>query len=274
MNRVSTRFITSLRKKEIMIELNINGQPIDLDTRSRVQLSAHNPAFDDVLVARAYSFPFTIPCSDANLHALGHINRLDARISAISLPASVRVGGGTEWQGVVEFGTITDARVELVFKNKPRLRADDLNNTLLNTIMPVIEIEQVHLPFWKIILLPALGGQEHTVTINGEEYSVTSTGPGDMVTASNTLAALINIDYPGTASVDIATESIMIAPDAQTSLAFSITIDNSTIAIDEFETTGHARLRSFMSFVDNLLLLPSEKLLNSLRGSPVPTGTR
>lgn len=243
-----------------MIELRIQDHPIDLDEKSQVQLQAFNPALDDVLVARAFSWPFTIPTSGANLHALGHVNRLDAQHAGLTLPARVRVGGGTEWQGVVEVGSVRRDRLELVFKNVPRIAADTLNNTKLNEILETIQVPQNTLPWWELALSPAIGGLNHQVFINEVEYEVTSTGPGNIAAASLILVGLLNADYPGCASFDITLEQIRISPTLIQSANFDVRWNDAVIEID-FLAPGKARLLNFQDWVNGLLVSPAAEVV-------------
>jgi hypothetical protein len=260
-----------------MIELYINQTYIELDDKSQVQVQAFNPATDEVLVSRAFSWPFSVPATGANMHALSHVNRLDALHASIELPARVRIGGGAECIGIVEMGSITRDRVELTFKNNARLLSDKLKEMRIKDLMPVVDIPVIVLPFWHFQLSQANeffedGVMAIVIWINGVDYIYTDpasyfvdapTWDTFIHTAANWVVALINADYPGLASYNPATFKLELNPIATSpDLAVAFTYPpNSNIGITlEYRTQGHARRDNFEAFVEGLLSVPDERL--------------
>jgi hypothetical protein len=253
------------------MRLTINHHPIDLDEKAKVNLTLINPAFDEALVARVFTFPFTLPTTGANARALGHAYRLDVRAAETVLPASIQLDSGLTVDGSATIGTVRNNRIEATFKNAPRVSADVLNDTKLNEIMGALVVPQTVLPYWKYAFIPtpfALSFEIYMV-INGETYGSTIYVPANYPAALAQLAADINVDYPGMATYNASNNTIDIFPTLE-QLPIDVYTPPQTLQDPygrtdllneyEFRTLGQSRLTNFKDFIDGALVTPLEEV--------------
>lgn len=177
-----------------MLKLIANGTSLDLDGRASLTLQGHNPAFDDSLAGRFFSFPFRLPASGKNLRALQHANRLDvARSTATAtVPAAITLGA-LQIAGEITVLERTASTIEVSFSNTGRKFSEEAGKVSLREIMPTVSIPQTLQP--QIVATPSVAGQL-AVVINGKVYQSANT---NIITALAEIVAAISVDFPGIA---------------------------------------------------------------------------
>lgn len=263
------------------IALKINGKPIDLDEKSKVTLTVANPAFDEVLVQRAYSFPFTIPATGNNLHVLRHINRLDAVYAdGLVLEATLSVGESL-FVGAVTIGTIRSRRIEITFKNLERNYAEEFGKVRLSDVLGVVEIPTPNIPEHNFRIRPGFnpgigGGTPITypynqpIYINGTPYNLVVSATGVNLGDWLDLVDAINLDYPNVAEY--------ILPDGILRLRPGYTYPDFNIVFNQgfwlWETMPRlplvvARGGNFNTWIDGLIANPIPELSFPMHHAPL-----
>jgi hypothetical protein len=61
-----------------MIQLSINGEPVDLATDATISIEEESPVFDKDVIPGGFSFPFDLPVTPRNARILGHPGRIQS----------------------------------------------------------------------------------------------------------------------------------------------------------------------------------------------------
>lgn len=156
------------------------------------------PIFDREALERTYSYPFSLPASNANLVALDFINRLDAS-AAVERAAQLYLGGYMFEEGVLVVKSITNKTINVVFQNttidlQKRLRAVGIQDVP----MPV-QLTDAYCPAVTLSYTYPVPGNPKThvaIRIDGMVYIGAKTDIPALVLA-------INTDYPGLATATL-----------------------------------------------------------------------
>lgn len=178
-----------------MLEFEIAENVLDISEDTAVQITLANPAFDQGSLARAYSYPFRLPHSPANVAALQHRHRLDARDGTGYMPAALRIAGTPFQEGRAYVQQHSERSSEIVFQNESLGQIEALEKIKLRELQPapitIPAVQQAR------IQLLALNVAPHRVEVNGEAYESALPVLND---AMNAIVAAINADFPGLAS--------------------------------------------------------------------------
>ena len=190
-----------------MLRLTTAATSLDLDPRASITMQVFNPAFDDAIVGRVFSFPFRLPNTGRNLRALSHINRLDAKNVSLSIPAVLHIETA-QFPGFLEVGQVSAESIEVVFKNRERKLSAALSDIKINEILETITIAEPTVPLWFIEFLP---DNFFSIKINGLLFSHTGTPFDSMIF----IIDAINAVFPGVASaIAISPPTLRLEPGA------------------------------------------------------------
>jgi hypothetical protein len=84
-----------------MIQLSINGEPVDLDPDATISIEEESPVFDKDVIPGGYSFPFELPVTPRNARILSHPGRIQSLVQGgLDLPFQlfnngIFIGAGT-----------------------------------------------------------------------------------------------------------------------------------------------------------------------------------
>lgn len=225
-----------------MLSLHLNDQPLDIDPDTAVNITLHNPAFDEAGVARIYNFPVKLPLTPHNVALMDHLHRIDSRARASTMPQDIRLGGILWARGVVGFSEVTDKLAEAVFRNRDFDVLAKLQDIKLRELMPVIPIPQTQRT--RYVLTPG-GGPNWLITINDVLYTAGGLGVAKP-DAMNDLVADINAVYPLAASYNPGTDEFILSTLAD---PFVISFSVTSFTLVSEQTLSDAREKNIQAYI-------------------------
>jgi len=241
-----------------VLNVCVNNEPFDLPPGTSLSLVTSCPIFDRDRVGRAFSYPFRLPKTPANLSLLKHVSRLDSKAGFVADGATLMVGGGLYESGeLVALGS-NEESIEVTFRNLPLTVAERLGKIYINEILDTITIPNTG-PDPAIVLDVTTPPFAYFITIGGISYTLGIGGSSGMTHAEvcEYFRDEINADYPGLVIAGTTT----------------ITIDSTTLselepnwnlmtgfAINSYITVGKAQQISFLNYVEDVVATPVDEL--------------
>jgi hypothetical protein len=124
-----------------MLALRTSEEHFDLADGASLDVTGSNPAFDPDVVARFFSFPFSLPATPRNLRLLRHANRLDATRRTPDVDVDMWLGGAGFQAGRLRVSSATANRLECVFGNRDRELLDRLQELKIRDILPTVTLD-------------------------------------------------------------------------------------------------------------------------------------
>jgi hypothetical protein len=124
-----------------MLALRTSEEHFDLPDGASLDVTGSNPAFDPDVVARFFSFPFSLPATPRNLRLLRHANRLDATRRSPDVDVDMWLGGAGFQPGRLRVSSATATRLECVFGNRDRELLDRLQELKIRDILPTVTLD-------------------------------------------------------------------------------------------------------------------------------------
>ena len=174
-----------------MIALRANDTWLDLDPKTGISFSFASPLFDRDRLERAYSFPFTLPATPANLQALRYANRLDAS-APTQHPAEVHIAGQFFDAGSLSITGASGQQIRAVFQSASINLADTLHAIRLRQLYIPVEIASEYCP--GILLIAGWldpGIERMALRINEHLFDYALDELDDMIAAINAIFGAI-----------------------------------------------------------------------------------
>lgn len=186
-----------------MFEFRISGISLDVEATTRVPLTLTNPALDPENIERTFSYPIRLPATPRNKAVLKHADRLDTATDQEKYSCQLFISGFLFDKGQLVVSSVGDRGIQCRFENVGRGLLDELDAISIRDLVGTIEIPQIYTGLYQILILDTrpLVSVDYTVTINGVDYTFTADGtdaPSDIAIA---LQGMINVHYPGLATV-------------------------------------------------------------------------
>ena len=185
-----------------MIRLRLDTTYLDLEPAG-LDLSIHNPLFDRDGAEALYSFPFRLPATAKNLHALSHANRLDnSSNETLFTGATLEIEGlPFESDGMLELDgqTFAPDGIGAVFKSRNSQVLEELAKIKIAQILETVSTQSSPpVPRWTfaVVSTPPV---TVVFTIAGETFSQLFTF-GSFSSNYTSLANSINAEFPGLAT--------------------------------------------------------------------------
>lgn len=229
-------------------------QYLELPPDVKMTVVTVNPACDQSVVGRAFSYPFTLPQTQRNLAAMRHFSRLDSRYREDEFPARIYLGTDLYQVGVLTITEITDV-IEATFSNQERRLIDYFSRIKLRDLVDMIEIPQDIEPIWVWELNTSGPITVFKIQINETTFSIT-TASADVAGAA--LVLQINDMYPGVASYNSGTNYLTIDPGWNYDPFVVRSCPAWGMEIHNFTNTALAREANFRAWVSNLRDSPAE----------------
>lgn len=220
----------------------------------RMNVVTVNPAFDQSVVGRAFSYPFTLPRTSANLSKLRHFSRLDARYRENEFPARVYLDGGLFQVGALTVTEITED-IEVTFSNQERRLVDYFSKLKIRELMETVDVPQTIEPQWTWVLAGGGPISIFKLQINDEDYAVATTSED---VAGPALVDLINDVYPGVASYEPAGNFLYLNPGWDYDPFIVRSCPNWGMQIGSFTNLAEARMENFLAWVSGLRETPPD----------------
>lgn len=181
-----------------MLEISIEGQPVDLDPSAAINVTSVSPIFDKDAVDRKFSFPFQLPQSPRNRQLRRHAQRLDAAFRAGDRPAQIRFAGNLLLTGKMRQTSVSDGREEVSVTNDPLEIWKKLEKIKINTLLETLDLTVGQdPPVWEFGMA-VLGNYQ--ITIDGAIFSQSVGSFPEIQTAGEAFSNAINITFPGMAT--------------------------------------------------------------------------
>ena len=233
---------------------NGDWQYLELLPDVKMNVVTINPAFDQSVVGRAFSFPFRIPRTSRNLAMLRHFSRLDARYRENEFPARIYLDTDLYQTGVIKIIEVGED-IEATFNNQERRLIDYFSRLKLRDLMDSIQIPQTIEPQW---VWKLQGGGPITVfkiSINEDVFSVATLAED---VAGPLLVAQINDKYLGVASYEPAGDYLTISPGWDYDPFIVRSCPAWGMEIQNFTNTAKAREENFRAWVSDLRDNPAD----------------
>lgn len=133
-----------------MLALRTAEEHFDLPDGASLDVTGSNPAFDPDVVARFFSFPFSLPATPRNLRLLRHANRLDATRRSPDVDVDMWLGGAGFQAGRLRVSSATANRLECVFGNRDRELLDRLQELKIRDILPTVTLDDITVAEWQL----------------------------------------------------------------------------------------------------------------------------
>lgn len=188
-----------------MLELRTNGTALDLVPDQSISFTASNPAFDNDLLDRSFSLPFSLPFTARNSAARRHSGRLDNAQRAVRQPAELRVGGATVFRGSLRQTEAGETKEEVSFANESLSLWSKLKDVRIRTLLPTLTFKPAGQgpAEWKYQL--NTGPLTYTMTISQGTATATSADGSNLALeiASRIIRDQLNAWVPGFARVGL-----------------------------------------------------------------------
>jgi hypothetical protein len=240
-----------------MLRLRLGTTYLDLDPDGSLDLNIVNPLFDRDGAEALYSFPFKLPATARNLHALSHANRLDSASNTTTYTGAVLEVDGLPFEpdGVLDLDgqAFTADSITAVFRNQ----ADDIIREFellkLDDIMETVGSQEDRpAQEWKFLAEepPTL----YEIVIGGTAYQVTYAESSSLAIYQvlQLLVTRINADIPGMA---VSTFSLLIL-DGNLVTSHPVNGWNNAFSVLEVVTPSLATYTGFMGHLDAVNATP------------------
>jgi hypothetical protein len=229
-----------------MLALIVDGVTLDLDDRATITIQAFNPALDsDSIAGRFFSFPFRLPCTGRNLHALLHPHRVDAAPTDKKRAATLLLDAA-QFRGFLELGERSPESIEVTFRDGARQALADVENLKINEILDNEAIEQNTIAQW--VFEADAGASSYNLSINGFGYTGSGAWPDGLINLANA----INADLPGTAQPNPSNNTLTLTPTAQPYAVDPNGVGSTNLTLLGWNNFATARRTNFHTYYDTL----------------------
>jgi len=234
-----------------MLRIRLDTTYLDLAGAS-LQLTLHNPLFDDGGEQATYSFPFKLPATPRNAEKLKHPHRIDTSDNAVFENAVLEIGGAMHIIGRLELKRqpFTKDTIQAVFKNETENVFDELAKIDINEILETVT-SSLNPPTAEWLFAPTAPPQHYSMVIDGVTMIVTVTESASM-TVSEVIDALvfdINAAFPGMASNSGGTH---LALDANEVEDHPVESYNSALTLTSVTSPAQSEQQAFLNHVDSV----------------------
>jgi len=238
-----------------MLNIKINGLPVDLEAEQALDVVATNPVVDKDKISRAFTFPFTLPNTPNNLHVRNHVHRLDASKLRKDDEGIVEFGGHQLLTGKVKTSTTTNESEEAFMQNIPLDVWQKLGQFKISEILEPVDISGIPVLNDVWLFTADVPPNLYQIIIDGEVFIYDSIGGDDSFDVVTALAALINAVYPGMATAQ-ATNALLLDSTMVNAHAVQLDATLQHLTLTSVVTVGEQAMIRMLTHVEEVFATP------------------
>lgn len=238
-----------------MLNIRINGSPIDLQNEQGFEIISSNPVVDKDRISRAFSFPFTIPATPRNLSIRNHTHRLDALKKRKHVAGVVEFGGHQLLNGEVFTTKTSNDGEEAYIQNTPLDVWEQLKGFKITELLGTINVDTAFTQarWWLVLEAPP---NLYQIYIDGTAIIYDSLPGDDTFDCVNALVALINAEWPGMATAQ-ATATILLDSLMMNTYALDMSLTYH-MALTDVVTEGERCMNNMLGHIEDVYATPVE----------------
>jgi len=169
-----------------MFGIKINNQWLDIDPKTSINITLHNPIFDKDHFGRIFSYNFKLPLSQNNKARFNYVHRLDHKKPTTTYEAQLFIQGILFENGILRVLNATDKFINVRFENKDRAFLEEIQDINIHEILETIEIPQLYPAHW------LFEEDINVIAFNINSFSYNINGPSLGLSTHEVIEELIN----------------------------------------------------------------------------------